>query len=221
MESDPQERPPGEKPYAVFLYCPSPVRLDPAAIGRRVKQRLPESEVRGGEGPTDSISVFHLAHMTTYAGGRRAPAQTALLYGGGAPPREAWAEDLQQTWDWPGAEAAAGACTDQVMVSDMLAAFLDRKVRLRLFQDVLWAVVKETSPAAIRWVSAGKLVDPAAFLHAAESGDPQALCPLAAGLPGPPDAREGHLPHLHVRRGPPSPAPYSPKPLYSGLPQSR
>jgi hypothetical protein len=171
----PLERPLSEKPYAVFLCYPSPVRLDAAAIWRWVKQRLPDTDVRGGEGPDEPICFFHKGYTTLFAEGKRIPTQTVLLPGDAAPPRESWAADLQQTWDWPGAEAAACGCTAQVMVTDMLSAGIDRKTRLWLFTDVLWAVVKETRPAAIHWLGAGKLVDPAVFIRAAEANDRDTL----------------------------------------------
>jgi hypothetical protein len=82
-------------------------------------------------------------------------------------------EAMQQTWDWSDKEEVIKQCSHKVVFSDFLASELDCGTRLKLFNNALAAVLKNTSFLAINWLNSLKLVSPNNYLSALYSQEVQ------------------------------------------------
>ena len=80
---------------------------------------------------------------------------------------------MQQTWDWPDKEEVIGKCTHKIVFSDFLATDIDSGTRLKLFNNALAAVLKNTNFLAMNWVNSLKLVSPENYLSALYSQEIQ------------------------------------------------
>jgi hypothetical protein len=67
---------------------------------------------------------------------------------------------LAQTRDWGEARAVVEGHLAQVVVSDLLAASMPYKGRLRLFRDVVLSIVELAAPVAVHWRPAQKFFKP-------------------------------------------------------------
>jgi hypothetical protein len=81
---------------------------------------------------------------------------------------------LEQTWDWPGAADVVAGARNGVLVADGATSTIERAERLRLFNVLLGAAVEVLHPDALHWITAQRVVEPAAFLRAL-AADPLAF----------------------------------------------
>jgi hypothetical protein len=72
-------------------------------------------------------------------------------------------QSINQTWDWPEAEAAVNRARALITVTDLLAGELQRKTRLKLFHGVVQATLDHLNPLAIHWLPSQRVVNPARY----------------------------------------------------------
>ena len=99
------------------------------------------------------------------------PVGVTIERGDGPLPPDELKRVLQVTRDWSGAGNAGNSHEARLVVSDRRASELSYKNRLRIFQDVVGAVVSCAAPLAILWRASGKLVNPATLARASKPGE--------------------------------------------------
>ena len=139
------------------LHLPGPVALDRDRVVAEVRDRLPGSGrvEADDDGP---LLVAHHAFTTDFADAGGVPIQTAVL-NGRAGPTDHDKVDLSQTWGLPDAAERLTACRHELVVSELMGRPRLPVERVAAFRAVLLAVVRQTSPSAIWWPTAGLLTD--------------------------------------------------------------
>ena len=138
-----------------------------SSVESAVRARCPKADVRPTGGP---IAIFHPDVPIALADANIC-AQTVIL-GTDAPVKEGELEPLlQQTRDWPEARAVVGRAKRRLLVTDLMSSMLAASPRLDVFQRALAGIVTALRPTAIAWTTAGKIIDPARFLHVMEQAD--------------------------------------------------
>lgn len=146
--------------YGVELFFDAPPALDDPRLSEALVRACPTAKVlaKGGNDKAPFMAVHE----------DMVPAQTLILGGKGGVDVGAYAHVLQQTRDWPEAEAALGRAKHQCLVTDLMASGLPHRERLDLFQRALGAIASVLRPIALHWQPAGKMVDPQRFLAATD-----------------------------------------------------
>lgn len=156
--------------YAVELLFEAEPALTKAALAAALAARIP------GAAPLDPASaalVFAFpSHPVTYPDGKRVPAQLFLAMGDDRKDRAArLAPAVEQSWRFAGAAEAVRRCGRSVLVSDLMAAGLERPARLALFQSALDAVLDLARPLAIHWQPSQQLLSVEDFRGRARPAD--------------------------------------------------
>jgi hypothetical protein len=123
-----------------------------------LRRRCGRVDALDGNPQSDMLAFVHVDHAVQYRDGVM-PAQF-FVSGSPKPPDPRNLEpSLQQTWDWPGARAAAQQAGATLLVTDLMASGLELHTRLRLFQQSLLAVLEcVPEPLAIHWTPAQRLL---------------------------------------------------------------
>ncbi len=132
--------------------------------------------------PDEEVLHFRFPDILVPFAGKEMPVQCAL-----AVHEEALAEGdveaaLGQTREWGEARAVVESHMAYVGVTDVLAAGLPYKNRLRLFLDVLHGLMDLSGPVAVLWKPAGKFVRPLALPRSIKPGEPQDAVRVVVGV---------------------------------------
>jgi hypothetical protein len=123
--------------------------------------------------PDEKVLHFRFPDIRVPRAGKETPVQCALAVQGKAIDARDVESAFAQTRDWGEARAVVEGHLASVGVTDVLAAGLPYKNRLRLFLDVLHGLMDLAGPLAILWRPAGKFVRPLALPASIKPGDPQ------------------------------------------------
>lgn len=134
-----------------------------------LRERIGAVEAEAGSVPGAFLFTFTDLADPAREGGQ--PVGVFIERGEGPLSPEEIKRALAATRDWSGAGNAANSHEARLVVSDLRAAELSYKNRLRLFQDVVAAVASCATPLAIRWISSGKLVNPLLMTRSAKPGE--------------------------------------------------
>jgi hypothetical protein len=165
------------------LYAEPEPTVDRERLAAELARLLGRVDDVGGDDP--SSLLFSLPDLPVGAtvsetpGGDDSPIPCTMSYAPVGPKRELLDHALEQTWTWPDAAAAVEQAAAGWVATAMLSwAWLDRATRLRLVHAGVEALVAASGPIALHWPGSQRLVDPAVYLGARESGE-DALYPLA------------------------------------------
>jgi hypothetical protein len=153
--------------YGIELLFADDYDLGAPSILAALRAGCPDADVQGQGG---TIAIFHRDVPIELANGSVC-AQTAVLGSDQGVTPEELEPLLQQTRDWPGARDAVARARRRLLVTDLMSSSLGAPQRLDVFMRATAALVRVLRPIAIAWRTAGKVVDPDAFLRAMESGD--------------------------------------------------
>lgn len=148
---------------------PSKERLQ-AALTRRVGKLVPLD-------PRSELLAFALLDHRVDVQGNPIPVQHVVTLAPRLAAPKQLETSLAQTWDWPEARSALAASTATLVLSDLMAGALDRKLRMELFHGLVRSVLEELPVKALHWLPAQRLVNPKAYLEALDADRP-----LAASL---------------------------------------
>lgn len=114
--------------------------------------------------------VFHRDFTGDYADAKGVPAQTCLLVPDTqGPPAddERVQRSLGHTYGWPGAREAVGRCRHSLLLASLMTGALPPARRLDLITGALRAVLDVLPVEALHWAATERVVEPRAFLQAA------------------------------------------------------
>jgi len=156
---------------AKLLFFDKPV-LDADRILEEVKLKFSDVFRGGGD---KALMYFFPGIQIQFTDGT-VPAQMSIFVPNDeSPEMELPEQAYQQNWNWPEAEAVAGKCKYEVLVTDFMATSLDHKTRVDLFTHFLVAAAKVANPQAIYSIHAQKLIEPKSFVEDWEGPDREIL----------------------------------------------
>lgn len=170
---------PVESYAADLLYTETPL-LTQAELLDALTERVGAVEPEDGAGPGSFLFKFPDLADPSREGGR--PVGCAIERGDGPLEEADIARALTQSRDWKDAGNAARSHEARLVVSDLRAAGLGYKNRLRIFQDLVTAVSACATPCAILWRPSGKLVNPLALTRAPRPGEKRDILQSAVAL---------------------------------------
>jgi hypothetical protein len=153
--------------YAVELLFEATPHVDAAAVEDALRRRCPDAWLDRDE--SGGLHIVHAQHQVELADGDL-PARTVLLAGAGSLDAEELEPALWQSRTFPEARSVAGRCGYSLLLVELLARCLPRRERLAIFQDALLALLEAVPCQAVHWKLADRLVDPSAYLEAADVG---------------------------------------------------
>jgi hypothetical protein len=160
--------------YNVELICSRVPTISKAELFAALRKRCPQVQPLDGDVEQGPLAFVHPDHVVQYQD-KAAPAQTFIAIAAAAPKVEKLEAALSQTWDFDGARAAVEQATSTVLVSDLMASSLEPQARLRLFLNVLAAVLEVVPCEAIHWVPSGRIVGAQKFVAAFAENDAAVL----------------------------------------------
>jgi hypothetical protein len=144
--------------YGVELLFPALPAVSKPHVLDALRRRCGRVDPLDGNPQGDMLAFVHLEHPVQYRDGAM-PAQLFVTGSATAPDPQKLEPSLQQSWDWPDAGAAVQRAGATLLVTDLMAAGLDPRTRLRLFQQSLLAVLEAVpEPLAIHWIPAQRLL---------------------------------------------------------------
>jgi hypothetical protein len=129
--------------------------------------------------PEDASQLFVFPeHMVTFSDAKSVPAQVMIIP---VVDREidlsAVEGALRHSWDWPDAKEVISRCKFEIIVNELFATTLERKIRLKLYQGALQALIELMPPRAIWWPSSDRVVNPDFYVRSKQGDDPDPLYP--------------------------------------------
>jgi hypothetical protein len=147
-----------------LLFEKEPVWQD-AILEQELVRKFPlfSSTDISGKDSERSRQYFFRNHRVHYTEGDL-PAQATIFKSDKSFSQDTLTAAYRQAWHWHTAQAVAGKCTYELMVTDLMALPLPYRDRVIYFQKFLAAVVKTMQPEALYFTSSDKLIDPAEYL---------------------------------------------------------
>jgi hypothetical protein len=150
--------------YAVELLCEKPPKILKQQLFESLQKRCPAIEPLDGKLDSDALAFFHPDQITELADGK-VPVQTLIAVADQGPDMEKLQPAIEQSWGFSEAAAQVKRCTTSILVTDLMARFLEYKTRLALFQKVLTSILEVVKCRAIHWQPAQQIVDPIRYLQ--------------------------------------------------------
>ena len=151
-----------QEPHIILaeLWFEDEPEIDRAALLSRVREHLPESELK----PDGPVLVAHLRYQHTYADGERGPIITALLEAGAGRRSLKHEPDTTQTYDWDEADAVLERCGHSLLVTELFGRLHPYENRVDAYRTTLTAAVELLAPAAVWCPNSTRVIEPAVLL---------------------------------------------------------
>jgi Domain of unknown function (DUF4261) len=168
MEPDQTIRPGFGRPsphLVELLFAKRPVVEAPRIAARAAELSGMRTDVtRGGDG--DGMGIVFPEHELLFREGATPLVIWLLAAGARSSADDAWiGTALRQTWTWPDAEGEVRRTNAAMLVNDLMAGPMDRRIRLRLFNAVLGAAIETLTPTALHFLIGERFVRPDSFLR--------------------------------------------------------
>ncbi|GKX68139.1 DUF4261 domain-containing protein [Inconstantimicrobium mannanitabidum] len=133
-----------------LLYTEEP-KLNLENILARLKKSCGEIDVITADNNGDMMAVAFREHVVTYKDDKKVPSQGVILKAKFEYDVDKLQGALQQSWMFRDVEETVIKARHQLVITDMMAAGLEYKERLSLFQNLVIAVLEETDCIAVNW----------------------------------------------------------------------
>lgn len=152
--------------YMVELLYEAKPRIDGDVLLGELQKRCSNVDRLGSK---EDLYLYAFPDLAIDVKGRRVPVQVFLAYPDKDKRSDGVDEALQQSWNWPGAKEVVDNCHASLLLTDMMARWLEPKTKLDLFQKALDSVLAVAPCKAIHWVPSQQVINPLAYLQARQS----------------------------------------------------
>ncbi len=149
--------------YLVELLCKVRAKLAKSALLAALRRRCPGAQPLDDDPSAGSLHFLHTDQPVEYADATL-PAQTLIVENDKPPDPGTFEPAIRQSWHFPEARERVSRCGASVVVSDLLAASLERHRRLELFQNCVAAALEVVACETIFWRPSQLMIDPETFL---------------------------------------------------------
>ena len=143
------------------LYANAP-QLDGETLRAALAQRLGGVDLISDG---DTILLALRDYTVDYSDKKGVPAEIAILRTDQPFDANAYVDALEQTWNWPGKEAAIAQCRHCVLVSEFMGRGLGTEDRLEILQAVMHVMIENGGVTAISQTNAGCFINPQRYLQ--------------------------------------------------------
>ena len=143
------------------LYA-NPPQLHGETLRAALAERLGEVDLISDG---DTILLALRDYTVDYSDKKGVPAEIAILRADQPLDANEYVDALEQTWDWPGKEAAIAQCRHCVLVSEFMGRGLEVEDRLEILQAIMHVMIDNGGITAISQTNAGCLINPAQYVQ--------------------------------------------------------
>lgn len=147
-----------------LLYTEEP-KLNVDNIVARLKNTCGDVDVISADNKGEMIALAFKEHCVTYKDDKKAPSQGIVIKGKFEFDIDKLQGTIQQSWMFTEVEDTVIQARHQLVITDMMAAGLEYKERLNVFQNLVMAVLEETDCIAINWDPSGQFVHKHEYLN--------------------------------------------------------